>query len=61
MEQTTIQISKETREKLKEIGRKGQSYDDIIEKLLEVSRKVMFFNELDGIAENEEFIALDKV
>ena len=31
MSQTTIQISKDTREKLKIIGRKGQTYDEIIE------------------------------
>ena len=35
MVQTTIQVSKETREKLKNIGSKGQTYDEIIEKLLD--------------------------
>jgi hypothetical protein len=30
--QTTIQVSKETRERLKNIGSKGQTYDEIIEK-----------------------------
>lgn len=61
MEQTTIQISKATREKLKEVGRKGQTYDEIIEKLLEISRKDLFFNELDRIVEKEEFIPLDEL
>lgn len=32
---TTIQITKETREKLKKIGRKGETYNDIILRLLE--------------------------
>jgi predicted CopG family antitoxin len=59
MEQTTIQISKETREKLKKVGRKGQTYDEIIEKLLEISKKAIFFNELDRIANTEEFVPLD--
>jgi len=31
---TTIQIKKETREKLKHFGHKGESYDDIIERLM---------------------------
>ncbi len=61
MEQTTIQISKETREKLKEVGRKGQTYDEIIENLLEISKKAMFFNELDRIAKTEEFVPLDRL
>jgi len=32
---TMIRISKETRERLKAIGKKGESYDYIIRKLLE--------------------------
>jgi predicted CopG family antitoxin len=61
MEQTTIQISKETREKLKKVGRKGQTYDEIIENLLEISKKAIFFNELDRIADTEEFVPLDNL
>ena len=61
MSQTTIQVSKETREKLKGIGKKGQTYDEIIENLLELSKKATFFNELDKIADTEEFVPLDKV
>ncbi len=61
MEETTIQIKKITREKLKKIGRKGETYDDIIENLLEIGKRVMFFDELDKIADSEEFIPLDKL
>ena len=61
MEQTTIQISKETREKLKKVGRKGQTYDEIIENLLEISKKAIFFNELDRRADTEEFVPLDNL
>jgi len=59
--QTTIQVSKETRERLKNIGSKGQTYDEIIEKLLEIGQKVMFFNELDRISDSEEFLPLDRI
>lgn len=31
---TTIQVSKETREELKNLGKKGQTYDEIIQKLV---------------------------
>lgn len=61
MNQTTIQVSKETRDKLKKLGRKGQTYDEVIENLLEISKKAMFLNELDRIADTEEFIPLDKL
>jgi|ACXJ01.1.fsa_nt_gi predicted CopG family antitoxin len=61
MNQTTIQISKDTREKLKIIGRKGQTYDEIIENLIEIAKKDIFFAELDRIADTEEFVPLDKL
>jgi len=32
---TTIQVSRETRDQLKELGKKGETYDEIIKKLLE--------------------------
>jgi predicted CopG family antitoxin len=36
---TSIRLRKETVEMLKERGRKGESYDDIIRKLLEKRRR----------------------
>lgn len=35
MEMTTIAISKETKKKLDERGNKGQTYDEILQELLE--------------------------
>jgi len=32
---TTIQVSKKTRDDLKRIGKKGETYDEIIRRLLE--------------------------
>jgi len=32
---TTIQISRETREELKELGKKGDTYDEIIKKIMQ--------------------------
>ena len=36
---TTIQLSRETRDQLKDLGRKGETYDDIIQKLLKEANK----------------------
>jgi hypothetical protein len=36
---TTIQVKETTREKLKDLGRKGETYDQIIEKLLQIYEK----------------------
>lgn len=39
MSRTTIAISKETKAKLERLGRKGESYDEIIQRLLNISRE----------------------
>jgi len=36
---TTIQISKDTRDELKKLGIKGETYDEIIKKLMESAKK----------------------
>lgn len=36
---TTIELGVETRDKLKELGKKGETYDEIIKKILEKARK----------------------
>ena len=33
-EKTTVELTKETRDKLKELGKKGETYDTIIKRLL---------------------------
>ncbi|MFL6398227.1 MAG: hypothetical protein ACJ72J_01425 [Nitrososphaeraceae archaeon] len=38
MSRSTILVRDETRERLKEIGRKGQSYDELINQLLEIKK-----------------------
>ncbi len=35
MDNTMMRVSKETRDMLKEIGKKGETYDDIIRRLIE--------------------------
>ena len=38
-ESTTIQLSKQTREKLKEIGKMGETYDDVINRLIKTTKE----------------------
>jgi hypothetical protein len=60
-EVTTIQLNKTTREELRELGKKGETYDQLIHRLIETARKVVFFEEIDDILENEEFVPLDEI
>ena len=41
MTKTTVQINRETRNELRELGKKGETYDAIIQKL------ILFYNEHD--------------
>lgn len=58
---TTIQIEKETREELKQFGTKDQTYNEIIEKMIDMASKQMFFERQKIILKNEEFVPLAKV
>jgi predicted CopG family antitoxin len=60
-EVTTIQITKETREELQKFGRKGETYNQVIHKLMEIARMTAFYNDIDRILETEEFVSLDKL
>ncbi len=58
---TTISLQKETKEMLRKLGSKGQTYDEVIRELIEKAS----IKELDArwnrILEEEEFISLDEV
>ena len=43
---TTISISKKTKEKLKNLGRTGDSYEDVIKKMYEISKKQILLDYL---------------
>ena len=58
---TTIQIQKDTREELREFGKKGETYEDVIKKLIEIAKRVEFFEDIDRILETEEFVSLDEI
>jgi len=60
-EATTIMVLRDTRERLKEYGQKGETYDEIIERLLEHAQKCAFQKRIRQIFETEEFVPLGKV
>jgi len=41
-ETTTIPLSKETRDLLKRFGRKGETYDELVRRLLTIAEEVEF-------------------
>ena len=60
-ETTTIPLSKETRDLLKKFGQKGETYDDLIRRLLEIAEQIEFVERQKRILAEEEFVPLDKV
>ena len=60
-ETTTIPLTKETRDLLKRYGQKGETYDELIRRLLQVAEKIEFARRQKRILEEEEFVPLDQV
>lgn len=58
---TTIPVRPETRDLLKKHGRKGETYDDLIRRLVEVAEQVEFVERQKRILADEEFVPLDKI
>ena len=63
---TTIQIKKDTREKLKRFGHKGESYDNIIERLIsyfeELNVEKLIGNRWKKLQEEkEQYVSLDEI
>ena len=61
MDVTTIQIGKATREELKRYGRKDETYDDVLKKLMKIAKIKKFYDEIENILETDEFVPLDKI
>ena len=55
---TTIPLSKETRDLLKKFGQKGETYDDLIRRLLEIAGQIEFARRQQRILAEEEFVPL---
>ncbi|MGA1821456.1 MAG: hypothetical protein ACMUIG_02895 [Thermoplasmatota archaeon] len=58
---TTIAVSVETREALRILGEKGESYDHIIQRLIERAAWKELDNRWNRILEEDEFISMDEL
>jgi len=58
---TTIQLSKVTRDQLRQLGRKGETYDQVLNRLIDMARRTAFFMDIDRILETEEFVPLEEI
>jgi len=61
MSATTIAVSSETKELLRQFGEKGESYNNIIRKLIKEAGWNKLDKQWNKILENDEFISLDKL
>ncbi|MEK6933649.1 MAG: hypothetical protein AABW75_02115 [Nanoarchaeota archaeon] len=57
MEITTIQLSKETKEKISSFGTKGESYDDILKRIYSLAVKEQL---RDFLMSDEGFIPIEE-
>jgi predicted CopG family antitoxin len=63
---TTIQIKEDTREKLKRFGYKGESYDNIIDRLISYFEELNVENLIENrykklLEEKEQYLSLDEI
>ncbi len=57
---TTIPVTTEVRERLKKIASKGETYDAVLRRLMEVAEARMLYERERRILETEEFVPLDE-
>ena len=60
-ETTTIPLSKETRDLLKKYGQKGETYDELLRRLLEMAEQMEFARRQKRILAEEEFVPIDQI
>ncbi|MGD2249977.1 MAG: hypothetical protein PVF58_16345 [Candidatus Methanofastidiosia archaeon] len=61
MSKTTVAVSRETKEMLQKLGKKGESYDTIIRTLIEEVGWKKLDDRWNTILEEDEFIPLEKL
>lgn len=61
-EATTIPVTKKVRDRLKEYGRKGETYNDILKRLMdEVDYETFMERQYRKLEEKEKFVSLDEL
>jgi len=59
---TTIPVEKETRERLRSFGKKGETYDQILRRLMSLAEYERFMEkQYERLKDKEAFISLDEL
>jgi hypothetical protein len=61
-EATTIPVTKDVRDRLKKYGMKGETYNDILKRLMdEVDYETFMERQYKKLGEKEKFMSLDEI
>jgi hypothetical protein len=61
-EATTIPVTKDVRDRLKQYGMKGETYNDILKRLMnEVDYEAFMERQYKKLEEKEKFVSLDEI
>jgi hypothetical protein len=59
---TTIPLEKETRERLRSFGKKGETYDQILRRLMSIAEYEEFMNrQYERLMDKKAFVSLDEI
>jgi hypothetical protein len=59
---TTIPLEKETRERLRSLGRKGETYDQLIKRLISLAEYEEFMTmQYERLKDKKAFVSLDEI
>lgn len=59
---TTIPLEKETRERLRSLGRKGETYDHVVKRLISIAEYEEFMTrQYERLKEKNAFVSLDEI
>ncbi len=62
MATTTIPLEKETRDRLRSFGRKGETYDQILKRLMSVAEYEEFMErQYERLKDTKAFVSLDEL
>ena len=59
---TTIPVEKETRDRLRSLGKKGETYDEILKRLMSVAEYEEFMErQYERLKDRKAFVSLDEL
>jgi hypothetical protein len=59
---TTIPLEKETRERLRSLGRKGETYDQVLKRLISLAEYEEFMTrQYERLKDKNAFVSLDEI